>query len=479
MIFHCKKCSLKSKFIFQKKKTLFLRFLNSEGLIVFFHQVLEEDVGDVNIKDMLINLISRDKPDKVQLEAALALTKALRAAQDKNTTRPLQRKILAVFVQMCHKGKAYKIRVSAADGLAYLIEEDSELQTEASISNHLIKNVAQYFSVTEDMVDKECLEKLRESAFNVFAALSANDEKIRKLIVDTSPDLISNIHEAINQETNISLQAASLHCLLSLSRSVQQLRTTFQDVKLWEPVISALKSSVSDDIISVASSVFCNLLLHFSPCKEALVNCGALEVLVALMKRNEPPLRVNGVWGLMNLAYDADEALKNKIVEAVGIQNILALLNDKNVDVSIKAAGILRNLTERQSDIDNLMKAYGSQILTFVKHFILDDSLSDKLKEQILCLTSNIASGSYSGDVLMQDEQIISKIIFYIGSNDEKLQMASVFCINNLIRISPDMGTDRRDKLRELGAEKKLQNLLTTTNTSLFDRVKVTLNQFS
>lgn len=79
---------------------------------------------------------------------------------------------------------------------------------------------------------------------------------------------MENIHEAINQELNIPLQAAALQCVLSLSRSVQQLRTTFQDVKIWQPVIAALKSSASDDVISVSSSVLCNLLLDFSPCKD-------------------------------------------------------------------------------------------------------------------------------------------------------------------------------------------------------------------
>jgi len=417
-------------------------------------KVLNGEVGGINIKKLLIKLISRDNPDEIQLEAALCLTKALRAAQNKNLTIKLQRKILTVFVEMCVDSKPCKIRIAAADGLAFLIEEDSQLQMEASVSNHLIKNIAQYFLVTEE-TDKESAESLRESGFNVFAALSANDEKIRKQIVDSSPDLISNIHEAINQETNVPLQAASLHCLLSLSRSVQQLRTIFQDVKLWEPVISALKSSTSDDIISVASSVFCNLLLHFSPCKESLVNCGALEVLVALMKRSEAPLRVNGVWGLMNLACDAEESLKNKIVDAVGIQNILNLLHDKNMDVSIKAVGILRNLTERQSDIDNLMREYGAQILAFVKHLILDESLCDKLKEQVLCFLSNIASGNYAGDILMTDEQILTKIINYIVNSNEQLQMASVYCVSNLIRNANDLRTERRDKLRELGAEKK------------------------
>ncbi|XP_065654667.1 armadillo repeat-containing protein 8 isoform X2 [Hydra vulgaris] len=226
------------------------------------------------------------------------LSKILRASSTKSSDEILKQKILSVLVRMCHSEKPDYIRIIAANSLAYFIEDSITLQEIASISNHLIKNIALYFKVNAD-VSKENADKLKENAFKVYAALSANDEKIRKQIVETSTNLITDIHEAINQDCNISLQAAGMQCLLSLSRSVQQLHTTFQDSKLWEPVISALKSSSSDDIISVSSSVLCNLLLVFSPCKEVLVEYGALEVLLALIKRNEPPLRVNGVWGLM------------------------------------------------------------------------------------------------------------------------------------------------------------------------------------
>ena len=96
-------------------------------------------------------------------------------------------------------------------------------------------------------------------------------------IVDSTANLVTYIHEAIHQEVKVSLQSAALQCLLSLSRSFQQLRTTFQDVKLWEPVISALKSGTADDVISVASSVLCNLLLDFSPCKEVSLSLVCLK----------------------------------------------------------------------------------------------------------------------------------------------------------------------------------------------------------
>lgn len=46
---------------------------------------------------------------------------------------------------MCKKDKSVAERVQAAETLAYLIEVDTELQRIASISDHLISNLADYF----------------------------------------------------------------------------------------------------------------------------------------------------------------------------------------------------------------------------------------------------------------------------------------------------------------------------------------------
>lgn len=448
------------------------------GNEVVANEIMEGDFGGISVKNQIFTLISADRPDAVQLAAAECLTNALCASTSDHCGIYLQRKILSVFVRMCQKEKPLNLRISAANSLAYLIEEDKELQTIASISNHLIKNIASLFSLGEN-INEKTKDKAKEAAFKVYAALSANEEKVRKQIVNTCSSLMPCINEAINQGSNISLQAAALQCVLSLSRSVQQLRTTFQDVKIWQPVITALKTSTSDDIISVASSVLCNLLLDFSPYKEALIDFGALDVLVVLMQRDEIPLKVNGVWGIMNLAYDASDSLKNKIVQVTGIQNILDLLGTSHVDVVVKTLGILRNLlTEKEEDIDNLMKAYGKDIMTAVRPLTLDDTLNERIKEQVLCLLSNIANGCFSKDILMEDSILIKKVIEYITSEREQLQVASVFCVTNLMRSSE--GDRRRQaKLRELGAEKQLQTLLTSTNSNLFDRVKQALQQFT
>ena len=68
-------------------------------------------------------------------------------------------------------------------------------------------------------------------------------------------------------DSKITVQLAAVKCLHSLSRSVHQLRTTFQDNAVWKPLMKLLQGA-SEEVLTVASSAVCNLLLEFSPSKE-------------------------------------------------------------------------------------------------------------------------------------------------------------------------------------------------------------------
>lgn len=49
---------------------------------------------------------------------------------------------------MCKKDRTLEENVEGAETLAYLIEEDATLQTLASISDHIIKTLADYLRYT-------------------------------------------------------------------------------------------------------------------------------------------------------------------------------------------------------------------------------------------------------------------------------------------------------------------------------------------
>merc|ERR1719145_280213 len=106
-------------------------------------------------------------------------------------------------------------------------------------------------------------KEMKRAAFKVYASLGANDEDIRKKIIDTEP-LMEAVVTAL-EDSDPRVQMAAIRCLHSLSRSVQLLRTTFQDHTVWEPLMKILACPHAKvDSLVIASSTICNLLLDFS-----------------------------------------------------------------------------------------------------------------------------------------------------------------------------------------------------------------------
>lgn len=57
-------------------------------------------------------------------------------------------------------------------------------------------------------------------------------------------------------DENKEIRLAAVRCLHSLSRSVQQLRTTFQDHSVWRPLMTLLTG-----ILKCFNDELCNLLI--------------------------------------------------------------------------------------------------------------------------------------------------------------------------------------------------------------------------
>ena len=59
-----------------------------------------------------------------------------------------------------------------------------------------------------------------------------------------------------------------------------------------------------------------------------------------------------------------------------------------------------------------------------------------------------------------------------------KLQIASITCISNLVWNEDEGAYKRQSKLREMGVQQILQQLLGSNDAILFDKVKDALKQF-
>ncbi|XP_058119990.1 armadillo repeat-containing protein 8-like [Anopheles ziemanni] len=400
-----------------------------------------------SILDILTALLSRTRDVQVQLSASRCLTYLHRSGALPAEDYRIVYKTLPCLARLCSDEFDEDTRATAAETLAYLAEIDSELQRLAAISNHLIASLANLV---------KCPSVLsRQGAFRCFASLAANDEEIRKRIIEMEglmEEVLSGLKDCCPE-----VRLSAVRCLHSLSRSVQLLRTTFQDHSVWRPLMNLLVGDPSLELQTVVTSTICNLLLEFSPAKEPMLESGAVEMLCELTKHVDPALRLNGSWALMNMAFQAEQHVKTKIINKLGMDRIFQLLGDRDERVIMKTLGLLRNLLSKTLHIETIMSEHSSEVLRAVS-LVLDDPHPPEVKEQALIIISNITAGAREKDYVLQDEKIVKKIRDFLVANDNKLQMGAVFVVRNLLDKS-----SRRQILRKWGFLDNLEQLLRMT----------------
>ncbi|XP_042872833.1 armadillo repeat-containing protein 8-like isoform X2 [Penaeus japonicus] len=456
--------------------------------------IATKSYGGKAVPDLLVGLMARDRPCDMQLAAATALTFLHRAGALSADDPKVIFKTLQCLVRMCRRDREIWERVEAANTLAYLTEVSTELQRTAAMTDHLIHIMNDYLkdTPTADASAPQGIsvspiscrqydnpstwpDLMLEAALKVYASLGANDEDIRQRVINTE-GLMNTIVGALSAACP-PIQLAAVRCLHSLSRSVHTLRTTFQDHMVWRPLMTVLKTSNSEELVTVASSTLCNLLLEFSPSKEHILDQGAVEFLCGLTRRPHPGLRLNAVWALMNMAFQAEHRVKASILHHLGTDQIFRLLSDTDVHILMKTLGLLRNLLSTKAHIDQIMQSHGKEIMQAII-LILEGEHSAEVKEQALCILANIADGDMAKSAIMSNEDVLKKLMNYMVIPNVKLQIAATFCISNLIWNVEEGAAERQIKLREMGVYKLLQNLMTTTDTGLFDKVKTALQQF-
>ncbi|XP_008435839.1 armadillo repeat-containing protein 8 [Poecilia reticulata] len=441
-------------------------------------------VDGEQLTQVFVKMMQRDQPVEMQLTAAKCLTYMCRAGAIRTDDGCIVLKTLPCLVRMCSKEHLLEERVEGAETLAYLMEPDVELQRIASTTDHLVAMLADYFKYPSSVSaiadikrldhDLKHAHELRQAAFKLYASLGSNDEDIRKKITETE-NMMDRIVSGLS-ESSIKVRLAAVRCLHSLSRSVQQLRTSFHDHAVWKPLMKLLQNA-PDEVLVMASSTLCNLLLEFSPSKEPILESGVIELLCSLTQSDSPALRVNGIWALMNMAFQADQKVKVEIVRCLGTEQLFRLLSDPDANVLMKTLGLLRNLLSTRPHIDQIMSSHGKQIMQAVT-LILEAEHSIEVKEQTLCILANIADGNTAKELIMTNDDILQKIKYYMGHSNVKLQLAATFCVSNLIWNEEDGSQDRQDKLREMGFVDVLHKLTQSADPNLSDRAKTALQQY-
>ncbi|MCJ1405232.1 hypothetical protein MMC11_008459 [Xylographa trunciseda] len=179
--------------------------------------------------------------------------------------------------------------------------------------------------------------QMRESVLSALASMATFKDEYRKAIIDNGvvpfvihslkpqtkepPNLFPNASATSEKPSSMgnptSVLLAACGTARALSRSVSTLRTSLVDAGLAAPLYTLLKNR-DIEVQVAATAVVCNLVLEFSPMREAIIEAGILKVLCEHAHSLNAKLRLNSVWALKHLVHTATNSLKMKCLEELG-----------------------------------------------------------------------------------------------------------------------------------------------------------------
>ena len=158
----------------------------------------------------------------------------------------------------------------------------------------------------------------------------------------------------------VGVRAAACQATRSLSRSVKNLRTCLVDSGIAIPLVKLLKD-VNLSVQIAASATLCNIVLDFSPMKSIIIENGGLELLVQLViSSTDTSLRLNALWALKNVLFEADSLIKSRVITQLGFETIYKLCEDPSFVIQEQALNIIRNTACRaEEDIEFIVHGIG------------------------------------------------------------------------------------------------------------------------
>ncbi|CAG8514189.1 3858_t:CDS:10 [Funneliformis caledonium] len=433
----------------------------------------KSETSDSPVKIML-NLIL-DKSPTMRLIAAKCRAKAIGEYSDDVTLI-----VLPTLVKLLdEKGP---VREEAPHVLAYLIRDNEELQ-KAACDSDAVPKLADFVT---HVVDQESLyydpvgdgDKLKENALMALAAISSLTDDGRKLVVEAK--IIPHIVAAMSHRS-YGIRAAACQCTRSLSRSINILRTSLVDAGIATPLFKLL-SDESTDVQTTACATLCNLVLDFSPMKRMIMELGGIEKLVELVHSPDNTLRLNAIWALKNLVYQAESEIKEAVMKVLTYQTMENLISDQETDIQEQALNLLRNLAcTRQHDIEEVFKGLSESRLMNV----IENKLhwwNEEIIKQVLYVINNIATGNERHkSAIMNRANILKYILTYMGHTNPEIRVVAMWVVINLSWMEDKSASSqvRVQKLREMGFEEKVKSMTNDDNLDVRERVKTALNQFS
>lgn len=449
------------------------------------------------VTEILVRLLAQTEPSGIQLYSARCLSFMFRVnvLSIASWNGVIARKVLPCLIRMCDKNRSFQERICGAESVAYLTEVDPTLQRLSYICEQFPQKLEAYFKHPAIQGIKDPRERnehenvlkheqsMVNAGFLAYASLLSNDEDLRKRVATEA--LVSAVAEAITSVTP-ARRIAGLKCFLSLSRSIHLLRTTIEDAGVWKVILTLMQEPRSDmEEKKMLSSITCNMTLDVSPSKNAFQSAGLIDILVEWIKVDE--LKLNSIWCLMNMSFQAETPLKLEVLKKLEFDLIRSLVTDGDCVVVLRILGLLRNICHNADE--KVLSRHGIDIIHTCNHVLTTFAtagvgdpatcvLYENIRAHTICILGCLAGAKENSRIqecLEQELDSLQLIISYLSHFHSDLQLATATFLYNFI-ANEDADTEiRHSLLRQGGALAGLRQLHSTNDRVLYEKIENTL----
>ena len=374
----------------------------------------------ISIPEHLTDLVVKEVDPYIQLAASKCLVSTfLSQVSDRDfDTNILRFHVLPRLVALSkpETDSSYKLQYQAINILCRAIEGSAELQQSLAITDQFLNILTDYLksasgletdSKEGDSMDVDVFietppeltpEKtaLKSAIFQILSRFCSEDEAMRKCVTENKGYVMEQLIRGLAYE-NQSIKLSSLSCLLSLSRSVKQLRTSFVDYPVWRHVLrTADLNTQTMDIVISSYSLLTNLVLEFSPAKDDLIKSDVISKFHSGLISSSDQLTELCYWGLMNITFMAPPSVRTAVKSLPTYPQFLFthLTNPISHELTLRSLGILRNILSTDSEIEEFLQLEQESGLDIVFTVTQNYEMSCDVREQAFCVLANISSGS-------------------------------------------------------------------------------------
>lgn len=256
-----------------------------------------------------------------------------------------------------------------------------------------------------------------------------------------------------------------------------------------------------EDELEVKSAVMaavCNLIPEFSSLQEIMVEKGFLELMMEGSKSPYPPLRLNSVWALKHAITGLKDDVRAKLLGQLTPTYLLQLCNDPEPQVQEQAMGIIRNIACSSDLASILVMLEGIGIDNFLG--LLEEKVTTSLQNALYApeqlhhnqiilhigyTISNIAAQTDTlRDMFLQREDVLCKLLPLFKHEITDVRNVCAWVVINLTwqdeqnsRASKERCQQRARKLVKLGFKEKLNENRYDPSLDVRERTKTALFQ--